>query len=106
MSRQRLMIAAPTILPLVPFIAALPAQRQGQGPPPDFIYYNARVITVDDQFSYAQAMAITGDKFTAVGSNDSVRRLAGAGTRQINLRGMTLIPGLTDNHLHTAGGGP
>ena len=38
------------------FASALPAQRQ-QGPsgaPPDFIYYNAKVVTVDDQFSYAQ----------------------------------------------------
>jgi hypothetical protein len=90
------------------FASALPAQRQ-QGPsgaPPDFIYYNAKVVTVDDQFSYAQAVAIAGDKFTAVGTNDSVRELAGPNTKLVDLRGMTVIPGLTDNHLHNAGGGP
>jgi len=74
--------------------------------PPDVIYYNAKVVTVDDQFSYAEAVAITGDRFSAVGTNDVVRRLAKANTRQIDLRGRTVIPGLTDNHLHSAGGGP
>jgi predicted amidohydrolase YtcJ len=80
---------------------------QGQtATPPDAIYYNAKIVTVDDRFSYAQAVAITGDKFTAVGSNADVRRLAGPQTRQIDLRGLTVVPGLTDNHLHAAGGGP
>jgi predicted amidohydrolase YtcJ len=35
-----------------------------------------------------------------------VRHLAGPGTRQIDLRGRTVVPGLTDNHLLSAGGGP
>ena len=37
----------------------------------DLIYYNAKVVTVDDSFSYAQAVAIAGDKFTAVGTNET-----------------------------------
>src|SRR6476620_6937187 len=105
MSLKRFIIATSTI---AVFASVLPAQRQGGRAVavPDVIYYNAKVITVDDQFSYAQAVAITGDKFTAVGSNDSVRMLAGPNTRVVDLRGMTVIPGLTDNHLHNAGGGP
>ena len=106
---KRLIIAASTAVLCV--VSVLPAQRQprqpqGSGRAPDVIYHNARVVTVDDQFSYAQALAITGDKFTAVGTNESVRRLAGPNTRQVDLHGMTVIPGLTDNHLHNAGGGP
>jgi predicted amidohydrolase YtcJ len=73
---------------------------------PDAIYYNAKIVTVDDKFSYAQAVAITGDKFTAVGTNDEVRKLAGPATKQFDLKGLTVTPGLTDNHLHSAGGGP
>jgi predicted amidohydrolase YtcJ len=73
---------------------------------PDVIYYNGKIITVDDRFSYAQAVAIAGDKFVAVGNNDQVRALARASTRQIDLGGRTVTPGLTDNHLHNAGGGP
>jgi predicted amidohydrolase YtcJ len=101
-------MAALAVLLFLFFPAALPAQRQarGRGSAPDAIYYNAKVVTVDDHFSYAQAVAITGDTFTAVGTNDAVRRLAGPNTRQVDLRGMTVIPGLTDNHLHNAGGGP
>jgi predicted amidohydrolase YtcJ len=108
MHRKRLIVAASTSVLFVVFASMLPAQRQGQGTSqaPDVIYYNAKVVTVDDQFSYAQAVAIAGDKFTAVGTNESMRRLAGPNTQQVDLHGMTVIPGLTDNHLHNAGGGP
>jgi len=102
----RLVGAAHVAAVVVLFVSVVPAQRQGAAPAPDVIYYNARVVTVDDQFTYAQAVAITGDKFSAVGTSESVRRLAGPNTRQFDLHGMTVIPGLTDNHLHNAGGGP
>jgi imidazolonepropionase-like amidohydrolase len=82
-----------------------PAPLHGQAPnPPDVIYYNAKVVTVDERSSVAQAVAIKGDKFVAVGSNQDVRKLATPATRQIDLRGLTVVPGLTDNHLHTRGG--
>ena len=54
MLRHRLIVAALTVPLVALFAIALPAQRQGRGAPPDFIYYNAKVVTVDDQFSYAQ----------------------------------------------------
>ena len=73
---------------------------------PDVIFYNGRVITVDRAFSVAEAVAITGDRITAVGTITQVRSLARTQTRQIDLQGRTLIPGLMDNHLHGAGGGP
>src|ERR1700752_1471374 len=106
MYRMRFIVATSTAALLVLFASVLPAQRQADGPAPDLVYYNAKVVTVDDRFSYAQAVAIRGDTFTAVGTNESVRRLAGPNTRQVDLRGMTVVPGLTDNHLHNAGGGP
>jgi len=76
------------------------------GDVPNSIYINGKIITVDDVFSYAQALAIKGDKFVAVGSNEEIRVLAGPETKVIDLNGLTVIPGLTDNHLHAAGGGP
>ena len=102
----KIIVAATTVAVFTALTQVAPAQRQGAGAVPDVIYYNARVVTVDDQFSYAQAVAIAGDRFSAVGTNEAVRRLAGPNTRQVDLRGMTVVPGLTDNHLHTAGGGP
>ena len=74
--------------------------------PPDVVLYNGKVVTVDPQFSIAQAVAIRGERFVLVGTNDEVRRSAGPATRAIDLGGRTVIPGLMDGHLHNAGGGP
>ena len=85
-------------------VSASGASRPGDAP--ELILYNAKIITVDAAFSIAQAVAIRGDRFIAVGANETVRRLAGPATRQIDLRGRSVIPGLIDGHLHNAGGGP
>jgi len=77
-----------------------------ESPVADLILHNARVITVDQGFSIVQAVAVAGDRIIAVGDDATVRSRAGAGTRQIDLRGRAVIPGLMDNHLHGAGGGP
>lgn len=85
--------------------AGVTAARQPQAPP-DLVLVNGHVLTVDRTFSTAEAVAVTGERITAVGSSADVRRLAGPATRTIDLAGRTLIPGLMDNHLHSAGGGP
>src|SRR5207244_4399305 len=72
----------------------------------DLLLHNGKIVTVDSAFSIAQALAIRGDRFVAVGTNDAVRRTAGPATRVIDLHGRTAIPGLMDGHLHNAGGGP
>jgi len=74
--------------------------------PADTILVNGHVITVDARFSIAEAVAIAGAKFTAVGTNAAIRKLAGPKTATIDLHGQTVIPGLADGHLHDAGGGP
>jgi predicted amidohydrolase YtcJ len=73
---------------------------------PETILYNGKIVTVDANFSYAQAIAIAGGKILAVGSDADVRKLAGTATKLVDLQGKTVIPGLSDNHLHSAGGGP
>ena len=78
----------------------------GTAEEPALILFNGKIVTVDGAFTYAQAVAIRDGRFAAVGSDSDVRRLAGSNTRQIDLRGRTVIPGLADNHLHSAGGGP
>src|SRR6476661_3181784 len=65
-----------------------------QASPPDLIIVNARIYTVDRAFSTAQAVAIAGGKFTAVGTNDDIRRLATGSTRVLDAGGKTIIPGL------------
>src|SRR6266852_5337209 len=73
---------------------------------PEIILFGGKIVTVDRNFSYAQAIAIADGKILAVGGNQGIRKLAGPATRQINLGGKMVIPGLADNHLHSAGGGP
>jgi hypothetical protein len=72
----------------------------------DVILFGGKVITVDRAFSTAEAIAIAGDRIVAVGGNEMIQSRATAGTRSIHLRGRTVVPGLMDNHLHGAGGGP
>ena len=64
----------------------------------DIVLVNGKIVTVDDQFTVAQAVAIKGERIVAVGSNDAIRGRADAGTRVIDLAGRTVIPGLIDNH--------
>jgi predicted amidohydrolase YtcJ len=88
------------------FCHSAPGDLVAQAAPPDLILHNGKIVTVDATFSYAQAVATRGGRFVAVGSNDAVRKIAGPGTRMIDLGGRTVVPGLSDNHLHSAGGGP
>ena len=64
---------------------------------PDIVMSNGKVITVDERFSIAQAIAMKGDRIVAVGSNSEIVPLAGSNTRRIDLRGRAVIPGLIDN---------
>ena len=72
----------------------------------DLIIVNARIYTVDSRFSTAEAVAITDGKFAAVGTTAEIRKLGSASTRILDAAGKTIVPGLQDNHLHNAGGGP
>src|SRR5262245_46767249 len=71
-----------------------------QQPTADLIFTNGRIVTVDERFTIAQAVAVRGERIAAVGSNQEVEKLAGAATRRVDLRGRTVLPGLIDNHMH------
>ena len=66
----------------------------------DAIYYNGKIITVDSEFSIARAVAVKGDCFLAVGSNNRMLKLAGPETKKVDLGGKTVIPGLIEAHAH------
>ncbi|MGA2773214.1 MAG: amidohydrolase [Bryobacteraceae bacterium] len=66
----------------------------------DLIVVNANVITVDHSKPRAEAFAIDNGRFTVVGTNAEIRRLATPATRVIDLKGMTVTPGFNDAHLH------
>jgi len=91
-------------------IAALWAQdsrdAKGTGGYPDQIFYNAKIVTVDDASfgssvgSIAQALAVRGDTILATGTNGKVRALAGPDTREIDMKGRTILPSFILTHEH------
>src|SRR5215831_11188093 len=81
---------------LAVLLVAIPLLAQG----PDVVLLNGRIITVDERFSIAQAVAIRGGRFVAVGSTQQIRALAGPSTRRIDLHGRAVVPGFIDNHMH------
>jgi predicted amidohydrolase YtcJ len=83
---------------------SLPPART-QGTPADLVLINGNVLTVDARDRVAQAVAITGDRIVAVGTSAAMKPFIGAATRQIDLHGLTVTPGLLDAHAHFASGG-
>jgi predicted amidohydrolase YtcJ len=71
----------------------------------DVIIYNGKLATQDDRRSFAQAAAIRDGRFIAVGSDREVMAYRDAGTKVIDLNKRTVIPGLSDSHLHLIRGG-
>jgi len=74
------------------------ALRATERTEPELILYNGNILTVDGSEPRAQAVAVAGGRFLAVGSNDDVRHLAKGGVRQIDLGGKTVVPGFIDAH--------
>src|SRR3954465_15238434 len=66
---------------------------------------NARVWTGDATRPWADAVAVTDDRITAVGSSAEIRKLATSATRVIDAHGMMLVPGFIDSHVHLLNGG-
>src|SRR5579871_5981262 len=72
---------------------------------PAIVFYGGPVVTMDDAFANAQAVAISGGTILAVGSKDQAIGAAGAGAQMVDLDGRTLMPGLIDPHQHPIPGG-
>jgi predicted amidohydrolase YtcJ len=53
----------------------------------------------------AQAIAVSGGKIIAVGSNDEVQKLKGPKTQVVDLGGHFVMPGFNDAHVHLGSGG-
>lgn len=66
----------------------------------DVIYTNGTVLTMDQNSSIAQAIALQGEKILAVGTSQDVDRERGGHTSVIDLAGRTLLPGFIDCHSH------
>src|SRR6202167_1625966 len=66
----------------------------------DTVLVNGHIYTANARHQWAEALAITGDKIDAVGSNAEIAPHRSANTKVIDLAGKTVIPGITDGHVH------
>ena len=88
-----------------------PAQGQTNDSPASnenvasLVLRSGKLITIDDRFTIAQAVAIRDDRIVAVGSDEQIRLYTGPHTRVLDLHGKTVIPGLIDGHAHMDRGG-
>lgn len=69
---------------------------------PDLILINGEVLTQDAEHPHVEAIAISGDRIIALGTNAEMRALARPGTRTIDLGHLVVIPGVIDAHSHPA----
>lgn len=72
---------------------------------PDMVMFNGNVMTVDKDFSVAEAIAVKDDKIIGVGTNTDIKKLAGETTKLMDLKGATVLPGINDAHCHLNGFG-
>jgi len=73
---------------------------RGSDGPADLVLRNGRIVTMDDQWPQVSALAVKGDRITAVGSDGEMRRYTGEKTKVIDLKGMLAIPGFIEGHGH------
>jgi predicted amidohydrolase YtcJ len=70
---------------------------------PDAVVFNAKVYTVEPGARRAEAFAVKGGRFLAVGSSEDVRKLIGKRTQTFDAQQMTIVPGFIDCHNHAVG---
>src|SRR5689334_2507913 len=83
-------------LALLLSLLASPALAQ----PADLVLRGGNIVTVDDNWHVAQAVAVRGARFVAIGDDAAVASYVGPNTQVIELGGKTVVPGLIDSHLH------
>ncbi|MDA9527734.1 amidohydrolase [Bradyrhizobium sp. CCBAU 25338] len=67
---------------------------------PDLVLVNGKVLTLDEQSSVTEAIAVRDGRILATGTSASIRSLAGARTQVLDVSGKTVVPGLIDTHAH------
>lgn len=85
------------------FIALLAATESLRAQTADLIFRNGNIYTLNEKQPQAEAIAVQGGRIIFVGENQQAEKFKGNKTRVIELRGHTVVPGLTDSHVHIFG---
>jgi predicted amidohydrolase YtcJ len=88
----------------VPASAAARA-ASGGGAQADLVLRRGQIYTVDAARSWAESIAVAGDRILFVGADRDVSGFIGPKTRVVDLGGRFVLPGFHDRHVHPVSGG-
>jgi predicted amidohydrolase YtcJ len=77
-----------------------PPEVIATGSSPDLIFYNGVILTMRDSPEQVEALALSGEKILAMGSEAEILPTADSSTVMVDLEGRTLMPGFVDPHTH------
>ena len=67
---------------------------------PDMIMCNGNIHTMSSRSQRVEAIAVKDHRVFATGSNGEIKSLSDSHTREIDLQGRSVFPGLIDTHIH------
>ena len=79
--------------------------RKPSQPAADLVFVHGKVWTVDQHATRTEALAISGGRIAAVGTDTAIMKLVGPETRVVDAHGKTVLPGFIDAHVHFEHGG-
>jgi predicted amidohydrolase YtcJ len=79
----------------ISLLACAPAEE-----PADLVLMGGRIVTMDDSYPEATALAARDGKLVAVGTEREIDRFIGPETEVIDLGGALAVPGLIEGHAH------
>jgi predicted amidohydrolase YtcJ/pimeloyl-ACP methyl ester carboxylesterase len=85
--------------------SGIAAQRPADTAPADLLVLNGKVYTAGRNPTFAQAVAVRGNKIAAVGTAQEIERLRGPQTQVVDAAGGAVLPGFNDVHTHMLSGG-
>jgi predicted amidohydrolase YtcJ len=66
----------------------------------DLIFENGNILTMEKTTPRAQSLGVKFGRIAGVGRRGEIKKLAGAKTKVVDLKGQTLVPGFIDTHSH------
>ncbi len=76
---------------------------QSKEPPPDIVFINGVIITLDEKNPQVEAIAVRADRIIRLGANDAIKKLVGEKTKVVDLGGNFAMPGFIEGHGHFSG---
>jgi predicted amidohydrolase YtcJ len=92
-----------TSISLVLLCVTVGPSRHAHAGDADLIVFDAKIVTVDEDFAIHEAMAVKDGRIVAVGSDEQILRLKTDETQLLDLGRRIVLPGLIDSHVHPCG---